>query len=222
MEVKQEQVKSLSDKNKIAEESIESHLASAKKNRWPIIVLALLVLLGTGIYFLWQYLNKPAIGDVHVAEQSQAINKPLLPEKESFQGKYVSFVHYSSYIEKSHKIESDEKNNILESAFFSEQSINAKKIALTVEKLPGGNMENSANYKLRITYPQRYQKSEFYQNGVQGIEFSANNDQANEKVFFVQKENILVTLSISGLLSADENSDSEAKDLVGSLTFSLR
>jgi len=204
------------------EEKIEQKQFSIKKKRWPWIVLMLLILVGVIVYFLWRYLNKPAIGKVRVLEQSQPINKALLPEKERFQGKYVSFSHYSSYIEKSHEIAEDEQSNILESAFFSEQSINAKKIALTVEKLSGGNMENSANYKLRITYPERYQKSEFYQNGIRGIEFSTDGDQGKEKVFFVQKENILATLAITGFLSADEKSDSEAKDLIGSLTFSLK
>jgi hypothetical protein len=157
-----------------------------------------------------------------VVEHKQTANTPLLREKERFEGKYVTFAHYSFYVEKSHEITEDKQSNILESAFFAQQDINSKKIALTVEKLSGGNMENSANYKLRITYPRRYKKSEFYQNGIRGVEFSTDGNQGNEKVFFVQKENILVTLAITGFITGDEESETEAKELVGSLTFSLR
>lgn len=204
------------------EENLEQKKPSEKKKRWPWIVLTLFILVGASVYFIWQYLNKPAIGDVRVVEQKQTANTPLLREKERFEGKYVTFAHYSSYVEKSHEITEDKQSNILESAFFAQQDINSKKIALTVEKLSGGNMENSSNYKLRITYPKLYKKSEFYQNGISGIEFSADNDQEREKVFFVQRENILVTLAITGFITGDEESDFEAKELVGSLTFTLR
>lgn len=204
------------------EDKVKQNKFSVKKKHWIWIILALLILAGATIYFIWQYLNQPAIGDVQVVEQKQDADKPLFQEKERFEGKYVSFAHYSSYVEKSHEIAEDEQSNILESAFFAQQDINSKKIALTVEKLSGGNMENSANYKLRATYPERYRQSEFYQNGIRGVEFSADGDQGNEKVFFVQRENILVILAITGFITGDEESETEAKELAGSLTFSFR
>lgn len=181
--------------------------------------LAFLLLSGAGIYFLFQHLNKPSIGNTRTLNVEQPIIAEKLGENERFEGKYVSFAHLTSYKEKNHEIEQDEGKNVLERAFFSEGGINAKKIALTVEKLPGGNMEESANYNLRQAYPDRYKKEKFSQGETQGVAFSLSGQQSFEKVIFIQNGNLLAELALTSSFPSNDELDLEIENIAGSVIW---
>lgn len=199
--------------------SLGHPMSKSKKKRWPIIALVFFVLLGAGIYFIFTLLKKPSIGNVRMSEIKQPIIAEKPKENERFEGEYISFAHLTSYREKKHTIETEEGKNILERAFFSEEGINAKKIALTVEKLSGGNMEESANYNMRETYPDRYKKEKFRQGAVQGIAFSLNGHQSFEKVIFIQNGNLLAELALTSSLPPDDGLNLEIENVAGSIQW---
>ncbi len=200
------------EKNESAEPILSKRLRLA-------VALAFIVLLGAGIYFILALLKKPSVGDVWVSDAEQPIIAEKPKENERFEGKYVSFAHFTSYKEKNHTIEEDEEKNILERAFFSEEEINAKKIALTVEKLPGGNMEESANYKMRETYSDRYKKEKFSRGEARGIAFSLKDQQSFEKVIFIQSGNLLAELALTSSFHSNDDLDLEIENIAGSVVW---
>lgn len=198
---------------------LEKEKNKSKKYHRPIIALVFFVLLGAGIYFIFALLKKPSVGNVRVLDAEQPLIAEKPGENERFEGKYVSFAHLTSYKEKNHEIEQEEGKNVLERAFFSEGGINAKKIALTVEKLLGGNMEESANYKMRETYPDRYKKEKFSRGEVRGVAFSLSGQQSFEKVIFIQNGNLLTELALTSSLPPDDDLNLEIENVAGSMQW---
>lgn len=190
-----------------------------KKHHWLIRALVFFVLLTTGIYFIFALLKKPSVGNVRALDAEQPLIAEKPGENEWFEGKYISFAHLTSYKEKKHTIETEEGKNILESAFFSEGGINGKKIALIVEKLSGGNMEESANYNMRQAYPDRYKKEKFSRGETQGVAFSLYSQQSFEKVIFIQNGNLLAELALASSLPPDDDLNLEIENIAGSIKW---
>ena len=180
--------------------------------------MGLVYSLADGNVLVQNFFKQSSANMVHVAE-SPLIKKEDVIVQERFDGRYVSFAHPSLYKPRSHETEFKKESNVLEKAFFSQEGMTTRKIVVTVEKLSRGKIEDSASYKLRVTYPERYKKEGFSYGEIQGVEFTADDSQSVEKVFFVQKENLLIIMAFSGLPVADDAIDTEAENIIRSIRW---
>ncbi|MDO8241291.1 MAG: hypothetical protein Q7T51_04920 [Candidatus Moranbacteria bacterium] len=183
---------------------------------WLVVVFLVVAVIGV-VAFLIYFFNRPVSGTSSVQKKirSDIASVPF----ERFETKYLSFRHAASFLEKSHQVEPDAANVVLERALFSEMGANSKKIALTVENLVGRTMEDSGNYNFRASNSEKYQKEKFALGDLSGISFSSAGEGLFEKTFFIPRENFLVALAFSSPVRDDEEWNAEIENILRSIQW---
>jgi hypothetical protein len=181
-------------------------------------ILLVLVLIGLALW-LWRYAQSPAVSrDIRVIEptaeaESQVENART---KERFEGKYLSFSRLAAYKLKRQETEAREK--ILETAFFAEESVNSKKISLTMEKTEG-NLDDNSSYKMRQMNGKKYTPGKFQMGKIKAETFVGRDESYFEKVFFIIKEDKLAMLAFSAPYPASAELEAEADEIAGSVVW---
>lgn len=187
-----------------------------KKKRKKILLVFFLLLMVIAI-LVWLNMQKPVVSrNIRVIEP--AIEKKSEAAKERFESRYLSFVHSSSYKLKNHE-EADEANRVLERAFFAEEGVNSKKIALTVSHLESGNLEENADYTMRKTFPKKYKKGRFEKEEITAVVFSVNEASYFEKVYFLIKDGYLAEIAFSAPFAENQELENEADAIAGSVRW---
>ncbi len=199
----------------------ENPQKSGQKRRfWPIIIFFLAVISAATLYFIWLYFQNPSVSrNVRVTESFPAEKQPEIFER--FEGKYFSFRHNAKYILKRHADNPDQSNVILENAFFSQDEINSKKIAVMVENMENKNMEDSASYHMRETFSQQYEKEKFQIENIQGTAFARSGGDFFEKVVFIPRGGYLAEIALTAPLSSKNDLEKEMEDIVKSIQWKV-
>ena len=200
----------------MSEEEKKEEKKSLSKCTILVGAFCLLVVVG-GIIYLLNFLQKPVSSVAHVVETPESKKEPIAFER--FEGKYLSFRYNGTYSVKTHEENFEAGGAILESAFLTDVSVNAKKIALTVESLQGRTMEDSANFNLRKTFPKKYRQEKFSTGEIFGVAFTEIDSGVFGKVLFLPRENYLVEISLGGPNLSDESMENEFADIIRSIQW---
>jgi Cu/Ag efflux protein CusF len=189
-----------------------------KCNFWKI-VLILVLLVVSGVIFLVIYANKPNVSkNIRVVEKNETKVSDKI-EYERFESNYISFRHTNSYLLKSHGEAKKENDLILETAFFSDSSVNSKKIALTIENLQSRAMSDSANYNMRKKFTDKYEEEEIKIGDSVAIIFSLKGGDIFEKTIFVPRKEYLVELTLSSPVTSIDQLNAEFEDIIKSIQW---
>jgi len=190
-----------------------------QKKKWKLILLVFFLLLIGVIIFIWLKLQKPKSGEIRTANLTPAEMEKALPSFERFEGKYISFLYKSDYVVKSHNDTAPENGVIWETAFLSSRDINSTKIALTIESLENRKLTDVTGYNLRQMRPQEYRKENFFAGEFSGTAFTAIQSEIYEKVVFVEHNNYLAAIALTGSLGSDEEKDQELEAVIESIQW---
>jgi len=201
-------------KTKIKQEPTKRHYL-----RW--FFLALVSIIGIGIFFAWLYFQKPSSGEIKIVP-SAAENFSIENSFERFEGKYFSFARDSQYILKSHIKNSEETGVVLESAFFAQGGINSKKIAVTIENIEGRTMADTGNFIMRKKTPETYKEEKFEISGIEGISFSMTTEAGFfDKVYFIPRDGYVVEISFTAPITNDDALAGEMLEVVKSIQWKM-
>lgn len=161
----------------------------------------ILCILGIGGYFLWYYLEQPALGTVR-SGKLPAVSESFdgKSEVKRYFGKYIEFSYSAGYEVKRH--ETPVKDPVYERIFLSAGDYEGKKIAVTIEERPLGDFESSPSVKMRLDKPIEYKKSSFTESGFEGYFFLKESSVFEVDAFFFA-EGKLVSVAITSPLRVD-------------------
>lgn len=180
---------------------MESSKKSVSKWYRRVFLSLILCILGIGGYFLWRYLQQPALGTVRSGKLSVASGSfDRKNEVKRYFGKYIEFSYGAGYEVKRH--ETPVKDPVYERIFLSAGDYEGKKIAVTIEERPLGDFESSPSVKMRLDKPTEYKKSSFSESGFEGYFFLKESSVFETDAFFFA-EGKLVSVAITSPLGAD-------------------
>lgn len=201
-----------------AEESQEKKAGSFK---WVWISMApVVVALG-----VWWYFHGEATGTIHKGAV-QTETKAIKDEKVRFNGKYLSFAHSSKYKPTASENAAEdkdalkkEKSSFLDSVLLvSYSSIFSKKLAMSVQELPSGNLEDNASYKMRLSKPSVYVKSTLTVNN-ENVDVFTSDADVKEQGVFLRHNGIIVSVVLSSTNDSLENMRDELSTIVKSIEW---
>jgi hypothetical protein len=163
-------------------------------------------LVGT-IYGIWRIgsmLNAPKSAVVKEIPAKYALSNPDIPPTlTEFQGTYASFFLPDSYEEKRHEVFEHPSGVVLEQAYFTQLRDPGRKMALTIERVDGGQAENTSSYLLRMNNPKLYTKQYSVRNGKQEILFFKN-EAVYEILGYMKKDDLVAEFALSSAVEAPE------------------
>lgn len=177
-------------------------------------------------YFAWKMATAPSVGQItysgtDVAKLSKAKGQAGVEtedsEKKQFNGKYVSFSYDTSYAMKKHEDLTQKKENILETAYFSQTSINSSKIAVTIETMEGRKVEDFSAYVLRKSKPAEYAEGTYDFGKTKGVVFTGRTQGKYEKLYFITNGKYMAELAFSSTRSEIDQLDREVDALARGL-----
>lgn len=180
---------------------MESPKKSVSKWYRRVFLSLILCILGIGGYFLWYYLEQPALGTVRSGKLPVASGSfDRKNEVKRYFGKYIEFSYSAGYEVKRH--ETPVKDPVYERIFLSAGDYEGKKIAVTIEERPLGDFESSPSVKMRLDKPTEYKKISFAESGFEGYFFLKESSVFEIDAFFFA-EGKLVSVAITSPLGAD-------------------
>lgn len=184
-----------------------------------IIFLFIVALFAIGSVMVYIYAQKPARGTVKPVSQNQDLTTKSEDVPEAFTGKYLSFLYGNSFALKSHDIADEEGTVILEQAYLSEKSAISKKIGLTVRSLPTHKLEDCPDFKMRTMNSKKYKKEDFSLGSIGGSSFEVTDQGTFDKTFFLLHGDYLTIISITAPTLGDEKIETEADNIVRSISW---
>lgn len=189
------------------------------KKKWKIILGFFLLLLIIAVILIWLKLRQPISGEIITTNLTPAEMEKAIPAFERFEGKYLSFRHSADYAVKSQEDAPAENGVIWETAFLATGEINSTKIALTVENLENRKITDATSYNMRKMNPEKYREEKFSAGEIKGTAFTASQAEIYEKVVFVERDNFLVAIALTGPNGSDEEKNQELEDIVQSIQW---
>jgi hypothetical protein len=192
----------------------------APKKKWKIMGGIFLLLLIGAIILIWLKMQQPIAGEVITTNSTPAEEREkAVPAFERFEGQYLSFRHRADYAVKAHNEAMPANGVIWETAFLATGEINSTRIALTVESLEKRKLEDTTGYNLRKMNPRKYREEKFFAGEFGGTAFTALESETYEKVVFLEHNNYLVAIALTGPNGSDAEKDQELKDIIQSIQW---
>ncbi len=191
------------------------------KRRWVkrIFLLALFSGISIAIWYLVLFLNGPSVGTVAEKEAERLLDtKNIPPAIREWNGKYFSISLKGSYLEKRHESLGDSKTNILESAFFAEETLSSRKLAVTIEKAPGNGVEELSSYAFRMLHPKEYVRETYEWDG-KNIVIFRKESQVYEITGYLEGDGILASISVNSAVDIPEKLIADFSDIIKSFRW---
>lgn len=174
------------------------------KKKWKKIATFVFLVIIIGVVVMILQLKGPGVGVIKQGlSQTSSSNTQTIVEKIRYEGRYLSFAYLSSYAPvKDRKANIDaakteNQSSFLESVFLTSYSaVSSKKLAVSVEGLPSGNLEDNSSFKFRTVSPKLYTQSMVDINGGKAILFTRDGD-VREQGVFLQHNDLSVAVVIS-------------------------
>lgn len=171
-------------------------------------------------FFFWRQMQKPTSGQIKVVAQTPVSVVPVDSALERFEGEYFSFAHDAKYLLKNHQKDFEKNGVLLETAFFAQQDVNSKKIAITVEDIKGRTMTDTGNFLMRQKTPKTYKEEKFEVESVKGISFETTTESGFlEKVFFIPKGEYVAEFAFTQPITDDGSSELEMMTILKSVQW---
>lgn len=174
------------------------------------ILFILLLVLGYGAYYVWQVMNRPAIGTVKMGEppkKEEAFD--MGSERKRFQGTYFSFPYAGKYAERRHEI--SEQGPLKETVFLAADD--GQKIAVTVEELKeSSSLDALPSFQMRENDKKTYIEKPLTVDGLSATVFEKNS-QVFEQTAFFREGKFIVTVSASSPMKL-EGLDKELSEVL--------
>lgn len=186
--------------------------------RRRMILLFTIFLVGCMSFWLWCFLQKPAVGTIRPGATPTAAEVfTREKEKKRYTGKYFDFSHGAAYQEKRHDLPVNDP--IKESVFLSTGDIEGRKIALILADRGTSDLASDPSFQIRNDASGEYQSKSFQVVNFQGTVFQKNTQIFEVTAFFSYQEYI-VSISLTSPFTL-EGLETELSAIVESLHFSL-
>ena len=174
------------------------------KRYWVFLGFAFCIFVGYGMWLSISSFSAPRSGVVREVETKYALNDPDTPPTlVEWNGDAVSFFLPDSYEEKRHEVFEHPSGTVLEQAFFSQLSDPGRKIALTIERIDDGRLEQTSSYLFRSGDPKRYTKQSYDRDGRCDILFFRN-ESVYEILGYLEKDDLVAEFALSSAVETPE------------------
>ncbi|MBP9751998.1 MAG: hypothetical protein KBD19_04020 [Candidatus Moranbacteria bacterium] len=191
------------------------------KRRWAkrIFLLTLFSGISIAIWYLVLFLNGPSIGVMTEKEAEHSLDiENIPPAMREWKGEYFSISLRESYLEKRHGKASDSGVNILESAFFAEDTLSSRKLAVTIEKAPGNGVEELSSYAFRMLHPEEYVRETHDWDG-ENIMIFRKESQVYEVTGYLENGDVVASISVTSAVDAPEKLIADFSDIIKSFRW---
>lgn len=197
---------------------IEPVKAPRKKGRWLKLGIVLVVISGLagGLWYLWSFLQMPAVGIAEKTQVKYDLSNPEAPPAiRTFSGRYFSLTVPNSYQEKIH--ETPDNGNVLERVFFSEEDVSSRKIAIVAEKRPENGLHELTAYVFRDTTTDQYEKRTIHQSDGTGVPIFLKKDPVYEITGFLEQGDAIISISLSSAIRTTDSLMADFLDVLSAL-----
>lgn len=170
------------------------------------------------VTMVWR-MQKPSQGIVKQGPAQTSSAATQSKEKIRLDGKYLSFAYPSSYasaekpedaVAQDQKTQEAKPDSFKQSAFLtSYTATSSKKIAVSVEAVKSGILEDNTSFKFRVSSPKLYTQSMAEVNGEKIILFTRSED-IHEQSFFMKHNGLVASIVLS---SANADLESMKEEL---------
>lgn len=191
------------------------------KRRWTkrVFLLAFFSGISIAIWYLALLLNGPSFGMVAEKEVEHPLDaKNAPPSIREWNGEYFSISLRESYLEKRHENFPDSKTNVLESAFFAEEALSSRKLAVTIEKAPGNGVEELSSYAFRALHPKEYVRETYEWDG-KSIMIFRKESQVYEITGYLEGDGIFASISVNSAVDIPEKLIADFSDIIKSFRW---
>lgn len=191
--------------------SLPTGLKRSLKSRKTVLA-AVLILAGLAGWLAVKSIQGPAVGEVYKPSQGATIDKPAYIEVD---GKEVIFNYPENY-----KRDNDNRvePNIIEDYLFKKASTGNRPgnltLTVSVYKLQGSNIEEDGAYRIRKQQPDAYTQRLSSVNNYAFTIFKKKD--GSETTAFVQDTDRVATISMSGSLANNNQSETEFTAILNS------
>lgn len=181
----------------------------SKKSSKRIFLLLGFILIGAVVLFLLFWSHSASNGTI----DNGTSNQPTSPEKYlSFNSKYIAFKYKSMYS----VLKQPASGQDLENYMFTADTTYSKQIAVSVEQLPGGNLNNNTAYAYRKVSTDLYTNKIVNVGGITANEWLK--DDGSEVTAFIVKGDTVAVLAFTSQNPTDQLA-AEANNLLASFQW---
>lgn len=191
------------------------------KRRWVkrIFLLTLFSGISIAIWYLVLFFSGPSVGTMEKKDTGYPFDaQGIPPATREWTGEYFSISLRESYLEKRHETFDGSKTNILESAFFAEDTLSSRKLAVTIEKTPGNGVEELSSYAFRTLHPKEYVR-ETYEWDRKSIVIFRKESQVYEITGYLEGDGILASISVTSAVDVPEKLIGDFSDIIKSFRW---
>ncbi len=182
------------------EQGIKNENPQKKPRKMVVFFLGVAGLVFFGVFLLWRFLQKPAMGTVYLREASYQKVPDTNDEVQTYQGSLFSFSCLAKYTEKTDDKLKD--GPIQESILLSNPRIEGKKITIIVANRQSSDLKSDPSFQMREGTPGVYQKKNVDFSGQHAVIFEKKNSVFEETAFFYHAPYI-VSISLTSLFRVD-------------------
>lgn len=206
----------MSDQDPVGQSS--SDTKRGKKWKWLAFLLSCGIFLA-GLCYVWRLMQSPAPGTITQGEVKYDLANPdLPPEIRRVEGKHFSVAIPDTYLEKRHEAPDGVETNVLEQVFLTEESLDSRKLAIVVEKRPPNGIHELSSFALRRLDPKTYEQKS-HDLDRKTITIFIKDSVVYEITGYIEKENIVASISLSSAIRTPERLIGDFSDIVGSFRW---
>ena len=162
--------------------------------------LIFFIMLLFGLYSLWMFLQKPAVGIIQTEKMTSQEDFDQKNGTKYYRGEYFSFSSGAKYSEKIHT--KGKSGPIKENILLSDQSIEGRKIAIIVANRGEDDLAADPSFQMRVGAPRVYTQKTINFPGWRGVIFEKNTSIFEETAFFYHAP-YSVSISLTDLFKID-------------------
>lgn len=179
-----------------------------------MFLLTLFSAISIAIWYLVLFFSGPSVGTMGKKDTGYPFDaQGIPPAMREWTGEYFSISLKESYLEKRHGKAGDSGVNILESAFFAEDTLSSHKLAVTIEKTPGNGVEELSSYAFRMLHPKEYVR-ETYEWDRKSIVIFRKESQVYEITGYLEGDGILASISVTSAVDVPEKLIADFSDII--------
>jgi hypothetical protein len=192
-----------------------AHKPRRKKLIRRLVTAVLIVaVLGAGAWFGYRMMSGPAQGSIAtVMPDSESSQAPPV-ELEQFDGKFITFAHPSTYIQRTVK---DPPASSLESDQFVVSGMINKLLTVSVTSLPSGKLADDASYYMRSIHPETYKITKVMVQG-EPVMVALNSQDYQQAAFWAHGGKLL-TFALSSVSMDSNDTNNEYQQMLQSVKW---
>lgn len=178
------------------------------------ILLIVFGVLGAIGFLGYRMMSGPAVGTIATVMPEMQTQDVQEVELEQFDGKYISFAHPTTYMQ---RVVKDPPPGSLENEQFVVSGMINKLLTIAVNNLPSGKLDDDASYHMRSIHPETYKITKLQVQG-ETVMLAVNATDYQQAAFWAHGGKLL-TFAISSVSMDTSDTNNEYQQMLQSIKW---